>query len=84
MKDCRVVKSVTGKWTCLKCGYQWSKPYEKAPKRNCSHRGLGDYVAAALAFFGITKRRVSRILGRDCGCSGKQEVLNELGEKLGL
>lgn len=41
---------------------------------------IGDAVAAALQFFGITKERVSRVTGRaDCGCQQRQQQLNELG-----
>ena len=46
--------------------------------------GLGDMVAAGLASVGITKERVSRVLGRDCGCAKRQQRLNELGRKVGI
>ncbi len=46
--------------------------------------GLGDMVAAGLASVGITKERVSRVLGRDCGCAKRQQRLNDLGRKLGI
>ena len=46
--------------------------------------GLGDMVAAGLSAIGITKERVSRAVGGDCGCSKRQEALNELGRKIGI
>ena len=46
--------------------------------------GLGDMVAAGLATVGITKERVSKVLGRDCGCAKRQAALNEFGKRLGI
>ena len=46
--------------------------------------GLGDMVAAGLAAVGITKERVSAVLGRDCGCPKRQQALNEFGKRLGI
>lgn len=46
--------------------------------------GLGDMVAAGLRAVGITPERVSKVLGRPCGCKGRQEKLNELGRRLGI
>jgi hypothetical protein len=46
--------------------------------------GLGDMVAAGLSAVGITKERVSKILGKQCGCAKRQEKLNELGRRLGI
>lgn len=43
--------------------------------------GLGDIVASGLSAVGITKERVSKLLGRDCGCPKRQEALNELGRR---
>lgn len=45
-------------------------------------KGLGDHVADGLAAVGITKERVSKVLGRDCGCKKRQELLNKLGQKV--
>lgn len=41
-------------------------------------------VAAGLSSVGITKERVSAIVGRDCGCQERQEFLNKLGRKFGI
>lgn len=46
--------------------------------------GLGDIVAAGLSAVGITKERVSKALGRPCGCGQRQEALNKLGRRLGI
>jgi hypothetical protein len=46
--------------------------------------GLGDMVAAALDTVGITKERVSALVGGDCGCQQRQDALNELGRKIGI
>lgn len=46
--------------------------------------GLGDRVASALAAIGVTKERVSKALGRPCGCAKRQAKLNELGRKFGI
>lgn len=46
--------------------------------------GLGDRVADAFQFLGIT-RFVEYITGGGCdGCEQRQEALNELGKKIGL
>lgn len=49
-----------------------------------SPAGLGDIVATGLAKLGITKERISKAIGRDCGCAGRQKKLNELGKILGI
>lgn len=46
--------------------------------------GLGDMVAAGLRSVGITPERVSALIGKPCGCKGRQEKLNELGRRLGI
>lgn len=46
--------------------------------------GLGDYVAKGLSAIGITKERVSKVLGKPCGCGKRQQKLNELGRKFGI
>ena len=43
--------------------------------------GLGDRVADGLAAVGITKERVSKLVGKDCGCKKRQEALNRLGQR---
>lgn len=46
--------------------------------------GLGDMVAAGLAAVGVTKERVSELLGRPCNCPKRQAALNRLGAAFGL
>lgn len=46
--------------------------------------GLGDLVKAGLSAVGITEERVSRAIGRPCGCSKRAAALNKLGTYLGL
>jgi hypothetical protein len=74
---------------CVVCGISSRRP---DAKRNCIGRksddppkpGLGDMVAAGLSAIGITKERVSAVVGGDCGCHKRQEALNELGRKIGI
>lgn len=40
--------------------------------------GLGDMVASALSAVGITEERVKAVLGRECGCKRRKELLNSL------
>lgn len=46
--------------------------------------GLGDMVAAGLERVGITKDRVSKAIGKPCGCAKRQEALNRIGRKFGI
>jgi hypothetical protein len=39
---------------------------------------LGDVIQRALAQVGVTEERVTRLLGRPCGCGERQDVLNSL------
>jgi hypothetical protein len=41
-------------------------------------------VAAGLFAIGITKERVSAVVGGDCGCAKRQAALNELGRRVGI
>lgn len=47
-------------------------------------RGLGDMVAAGLSAIGVTKERVSAVLGKPCACGQRQAALNELGRRIGI
>ena len=47
-------------------------------------KGLGDMVADGLAAVGITKERVSKAIGRPCGCVKRQEKLNDIGRRFGI
>lgn len=52
--------------------------------RNKKKRGLGDIVKAGLSAIGITEQRVSKAIGKPCGCGKRAEKLNELGKKFGI
>ena len=56
----------------------------KARMARTGKPGLGDMVASALSAVGITKERVSKAIGKPCGCAKRQEKLNELGRKFGI
>ena len=43
---------------------------------------LGDWLAKLLGLLGITKDRFARLLGRPCGCDGRQARLNQIGFRL--
>jgi hypothetical protein len=47
-------------------------------------KGLGDITAEALTAVGITKERVSRMLGRPCNCKKRQQAMNEWGKAFGI
>jgi hypothetical protein len=46
--------------------------------------GLGDMLKAGLSAVGITEERVSKAIGRPCGCSKRAEQLNAIGRKFGI
>lgn len=53
-----------------------------AEVQNKSRLPIGDWIAGGLEKVGITKQRVSKVAGGDCGCSHRQEKLNEIGNKI--
>jgi len=57
---------------------------EQHPVYPRARPGLGDMVKAGLSAIGITEERVSKAIGRPCGCSKRAEALNELGRKIGI
>jgi len=65
-------------------GDGWIEVDTRHPAYPRAKPGLGDMVAAGLSAIGITKERVSALAGGDCGCSKRQEALNELGRKIGI
>lgn len=57
----------------------------KCPACAGASPGLGDMLKAGLSAVGITEERVSKALGKPCGCSKRAAKLNELGHRyLGL
>jgi hypothetical protein len=77
-----------GRWFCVICGRTATVQGEKPPVAECKvpppKPGLGDMVAAGLSAIGITKERVSAVVGGDCGCAKRQEALNALGRRVGI
>ena len=76
-----------GRWHCDSCGRTATVRSEKPPVAECRANpktGLGDMVKAGLSAIGITEERVSKAIGRPCGCSERAEKLNELGRKIGI
>lgn len=69
---------------CVNCHCKRSPPY---PNRKCSP-GLGDRVSLALSTVGITKARAQAVAeavgATDCGCSQRQQALNEWGYAVGI
>jgi hypothetical protein len=41
-------------------------------------------VEGVLKSVGITEERVSKVLGKPCGCKERKKRLNSLGERLGI
>jgi hypothetical protein len=77
--DCNIDPSLL---RCRVCGAAVSGPHVI---RNCgTPPGLGDMVAAGLNAVGITKERVSAIVGGPCGCDKRQAALNDIGRKFGI
>lgn len=57
---------------------------ESHPAYPHNRPGLGDMVKAGLSAIGITEERVSKAIGRPCGCGKRAEKLNEIGRKFGI
>lgn len=53
------------------------RPYNK---ESSMHRKayLGDHIESALSFVGITSERVSKWIGKPCGCQVRRDKLNAL------
>lgn len=71
---------------CSRCGFRLCNARPPI-RRRCEVQlkpGLGDMVASGLSAIGVTKARVSKLAGGDCGCSKRQEALNALGRKIGI
>ena len=82
-----VFEAIDGRWRCAVCGrdaaIRGTVPLV-AECRKDSRPGLGDMVAAGLSAVGITKERVSKLAGGDCGCAKRQAALNALGRRVGI
>lgn len=68
-----------------KDGDQWTIDETHWAYPTAKPAGLGDRVASALNSIGITKDRVSALIGAPCSCPERQAALNKFGAKyLGL
>lgn len=81
-----VRRNADGIYCCTRCG-------EPSPDQTKPHLGkcgcfpkparklfaLGDAVEGTLAAVGITPERVSRVIGKPCGCKTRKRRLNEWG-----
>lgn len=69
---------------CIVCGARRTPPY---PRRRCTP-GLGDLAAAGLSAIGVTTSRADRlsraIVGSPCGCEGRRQLMNRIGQRLGI
>ena len=72
-----------GRVRCTRCGREIERLAGGIPHAQCG-AGLGDMVKATLSAVGITEERVSKAVGKPCGCGKRVASLNELGTKLGL
>ncbi len=82
--NCKPIKA-DDRWTCRRCGYAFKLKSANPPNKRCKVLGLGDKVEWVLSRLGITKARVSHVVQKftrkpSCGCSQRQEALNELGD----
>ena len=79
-------RDATSAAACITADYGdgWVEVDTEHPAYPRRKPGLGDMVKAGLSAIGITEERVSKAIGRPCGCSGRAEKLNELGRKVGI
>lgn len=74
-----------GRWVCSVCGRSVPASGSRPPIAVCRGRGLGDMVKSTLSAVGITEERVSKAIGRPCGCGKRAAAMNAFGAKyLGL
>jgi hypothetical protein len=76
-----------GRFRCRNTGRMYSPAARPPIHCSCDMHtprkpGLGDRVSQALSLVGITEARVSKLLGRPCGCGKRREALNRLGKRL--
>ena len=79
------------RYRCVACGHERESRYpaymlhrdcpksESGKVNGNGKPGIGDMVEKALTAIGITEERVTRWLGRPCGCRQRKEKLNRLG-----
>jgi len=70
----------------VRCAVLGDGPFERCggcqsferSNRNRSMQGLGDAIERGLSAIGITKQRVEKVTGKDCGCAKRKKALNDL------
>lgn len=78
-------EQIDGVWLHIDKGSSMPTPERDALVRYIDNGpGLGDMMAAGLSSVGITKRLVSRLFGKPCGCLERQQAANRLGRRLGI
>ena len=85
MTKCTFATIEPGMQRCTVCGAlaRHHNTHIYSECRGPQPMGLGDMVAAGLSAVGITKERVSAVVG-DCNCEQRQEALNEFGRAIGI
>lgn len=81
IRDC-LVDDLGGGWFEVDTSHESYPKHQRDIVKN--RMGLGDYITTALSAIGITEERVSKAIGRPCGCSKRAEALNQLGRKIGI
>jgi len=88
VSQCNYHRLPDGRWTCVRCLRTTKGKSERAPRGNCSVRGLGDYLKSALEVCGLTRKRwvavkqVCGIKSKGCGCGKRREKVNRWGDWL--
>lgn len=62
-------------------GIEWQGPATSSQTARKSSPGLGDLVKSGLSAVGITEERVSKAIGKPCGCGKRAEAMNKFGAK---
>lgn len=75
----RAIKKIDGIWRCLIC--KSPSPNQDEPHVGECQCGLGDIVKAGLSAVGITEERVSKAIGKPCGCGKRAAAMNKFGAK---
>jgi hypothetical protein len=79
-----LVKDLGDGWYEVDVNHEAYPRTQKPGTVRAKNMGLGDIAKKWLSAIGITEQRVSKVLGRPCGCSKRAEALNELGRRIGI
>lgn len=71
--------AVIAPWHGEKMPYAACRGNSPSPVAATQSFMLGDFVERCLTRVGITKDRVQAVVGRPCGCAGRQSWLNRAG-----